>query len=119
MQQQFRHLGIFLRHAHVHIMYTNHWAPECAGVQCSCFVTDPPFTRNVSHGAVENKYQTIRIPILLPCFSHPEDFDDDGDEEMDKDSDVEAVKEVGKPALDCSNIHTDTLQKKGRLPYVY
>lgn len=55
----------------------------------------------------------------MPCFSHPEDFDDDGDEEMDKDSDVEVVKEVGQRALGCNNIHADTVQKKGRLPYVY
>lgn len=45
----------------------------------------------------------------LISFFHSEDVEDDGEEEMDKESDVEAVKEVGKPALAC---HTDTMQKK-------
>lgn len=44
-------------------------------------------------------------------FFHSEDFEDDGEEEMDKDSDVEAVKEVGEPALAWETIHTDTMQK--------
>ena len=44
-------------------------------------------------------------------FFHSEDFEDDGEEEMDKDSDVEAVKEVGKPALAWETIRTDTMQK--------
>lgn len=30
---------------------------------------------------------------------------------MDKDSDVEAVKEVGEPALACQTIRTDSKQK--------
>lgn len=50
-------------------------------------------------------------PHFFISFFHSEDFEDDGEEEMDKDSDVEAVKEVGKPALAWETIQTDTMQK--------
>ena len=43
---------------------------------------------------------------ILFLFLHPEDFEDDADEEVDKDSDSEDVKEqVGTPALTSSDLH--------------
>ena len=50
-------------------------------------------------------------------FLHPEDFEDDADEEVDKDSDSEEVKDqVGAPALTFSDLHVHIF--RGRYHYV-
>jgi hypothetical protein len=49
----------------------------------------------------------VRSLNHITFFSHPEDFEDDGDEEVDKDSDSDEVKEeVGTPALVMISIFT-------------
>lgn len=44
--------------------------------------------------------------LISALFPHPEDFEDDGDEEEDKDADSEDVKEeVGAPVLASPDSH--------------
>lgn len=70
--------------------------------------------RSISHCVVRIQFQgTGETSSILSLFLHIEDFEDDADEEVDKDSDSEDMKEqVGTSALASRGLHIHSFQRQ-------